>query len=416
MKKYIITVIVGVLCSICQAQESNGVQRYAEDSVPACAGKAETVRSICAKQHDVEWYECQARNWRKVVEEKPYDQWAWRNLFLSTYYADLFSNAFGETQDESETADVIRKMEERLPDSFVLNLCKARFCLTTDEAAARGENIPRAVELMPKDAYVEDVNNLACHLWRVDPENPRVSELFCKVYKGREYPARIMKYNWNMLQSMEPGAIYFANGDNALVPMRILQDALGIRKDVTIIPLSFLLSDEYRAVLSESLHIKPFERGYEEYAQYGEKWDRHYLADMAMHVIRESKRPAFFFADVLTHVNMNGDSLYNEGLLLKYSDKQYDNFAVAMRNVKSVYHLDYLTEPDFEYDSWETSTPLDLNNVTLLANLIGKFRRKGDAQQAERLYGILDACIKRSNAAAETKAMMENYLKAEAEK
>jgi hypothetical protein len=92
---------------------------------------------------------------------------------------------------------------------------------------------------------------------------------------------------------------------------------------------------------------------------------------------------------------LDKDSIYNEGLVLKYSPKPYNNFDVAMHNVKEVYSLEYLAEPDLVYDSWETSEQMDMNHVTLLANLISKFRKKGDEAQAQRLYNILSKCVER---------------------
>ena len=144
----------------------------------AFAQKAETIESFVANGHETEWYAAQAEAWQKKVDTNLQDQWAWRNLFRATYYHDQFTNGWGENQDESKTADVIRKMEATLPDSFVLNLCKGRFCLSTDEAAKRGDNILRAIELMPEDICPEDLEYLATRLWIVDPENPRVKELY----------------------------------------------------------------------------------------------------------------------------------------------------------------------------------------------------------------------------------------------
>jgi hypothetical protein len=113
---------------------------------------------------------------------------------------------------------------------------------------------------------------------------------------------------------------------------------------------------------------------------------------------------------------LNKDSIYNEGLVLKYSPKPYNNFDVAMHNVKEVYNLEYLAEPDLVYDSWETSAMTDLNHVTLLANLISKFKKKGDEFQAERLYRILSTCVERcapmnTEVPDERKTYYDNLLK-----
>lgn len=382
------------------------------------AQKAETIETFVANKHEPEWYAAQAEAWQKKVDANPKDQWAWRNLFHATYYHDQFTNGWGVLQDESRTADVLRKMEATLPDSFVLNLCKGRFCLTTDEAAKRGDNIPRAIELMPEDICPEDLEYLATRLWIVDPENPRVKELYTQTYQNKYFPTRIMHFNYNMLQCLPPNALYFSNGDLDTVPMKVLQEALGERTDVTIINVSFLHATPFMEALYKKLNIKPQTLNVQDYGKYGDDWLQHYESDIIMYIIHESKRPAYFSPTNGIVPILNKDSIYNEGLVLKYSPKPYNNFDVAMHNVKEVYNLEYLAEPDLVYDSWESSERMDLNHVTLLANLISKFRKKGDEAQAQRLYDILSKCVERCAIAhkntdqpEELKTYYDNLLK-----
>ncbi len=362
----------------------------------ANAQQAETIESITANSHEPEWYAAQAEAWQKRVDADPQDQWAWRNLFRATCYYEQFTGGWGENQDESRTADVIRRMEATLPDSFVLNLCKGRFCLTTDVTAKRGDNILRAIELMPENICPEDLEFLAVRLWINDPENPRVKELYTKSYQSRYFPSRHMHFNHNMLQSMQPNALYFSNGDLDTEPMKMLQEALGERTDVIIINLSFLHATTFMDALYKKLNIAPLTLNVQDYGdKYGEKWLQYYEADIIMYLIKESKRPAYFSPTNPKVSILDTDSIFNEGLVLKYSPKPYNNFDVAMHNVKEVYDLEYLAEPDLVYDSWETSAMVDLNHVTLLAHLIAKFRKKGDEDQAMRLYNILSKCVER---------------------
>ena len=382
------------------------------------AQKAETVETFVANKYEPEWYAAQAEAWQKKVDANPKDQWAWRNLFRATYYHDQFTNGWGEIDDESKTADVLRKMEATLPDSFVLNLCKGRFCLSTDEAAKHGDNILRAIELMPEDICPEDLEYLATRLWIVDPENPRVKELYTKTYQNKYFPTRIMHFNYNMLQCLPPNALYFSNGDLDTVPMKVLQEALGERTDVIIINNSFLHATPFMEALYKKLNIEPLNLNVQDYGKYGDDWLQHYESDIIMYIINESKRPAYFSPTNGKVSILDKDSIYNEGLVLKYSTKPYNNFDVAMHNVKEVYSLEYLDEPDLVYDSWQTSEQTDMNHVTLLANLISKFRKKGDESQAQRLYNILSKCVERCAIAhkntdhpEELKAYYENLLK-----
>lgn len=378
MKKTLFIIMLMLMCN---------AQTYAQ--------KAETIASIITNCHEPEWYGAQAEAWQKIVDANPKDQWAWRNLFRATYYSEQLGCGWDEHKDESKTADVLRKMEGAIPDGYVLHLSKGRFCLTTDSAAMKGNSVYRAIELLPDDACAEDVDYLACRLWSIDPENRLVKELFTKAYQKRWFPGRIMQYNRNMLLSMQGGALYFANGDVVTAPMKMIQEALEERKDVTVIPISFLHSETYMEALYKRLNIRPLEINVQDYGKYGDEWYKHYEADIIMYLVKESKRPTYFSTDILSQTILDKDSIYNEGLLLKYSPRQYDNFDVAMHNVKEVYQLEYLATPDLVYDTWVTSQQLDLNNVTLLSNLISRFRKRGDNAQADRLYNIISKCIER---------------------
>ena len=378
------------------------------------AQKAETIESIISTSYEPEWYARQIEVWQKKVDADPKDEWAWRNLFRATNYHEMFTTGYGD-EDKSPSAAIIQKMEKAIPDSYALNLCKGRYCLRSDSAAMRGDNIYRAIELMPEEVCAEDVDYLACRLWSIDPENPKVGELFRQAYRMKYYPTRIMHYNMNMLRSMQHGALYFANGDVLLGPMKMMQEALEERTDVTVVPISYFHSPNYLQALFRKLDIKPKSFDVQDYGnQFGEDWYKHFEADIIMYLIKESKRPTYFSTDILSQTCLDKDSIYNEGLLLKYSPSQYNNFDVAMHNVREVYHLEYLAEPDLVYDSWVTSQQLDLNHVTLFSHLVSKFRKKGEIEQADRLYGILRLTAERSRIFADEdtkKAYIEDFEK-----
>lgn len=89
------------------------------------------------------------------------------------------------------------------------------------------------------------------------------------------------------------------------------------------------------------------------------------------------------------------DSLYNEGLVLKYSDKPYDNMAVKCRNVEQKYLLEYLRE-SFVPDNWISAKRMSVNYAIMLCDLLPYYKTY-DKARYEWLMTTLRSAIKQAS-------------------
>ena len=329
-----------------------------------------------------------AAEWKKVVKENLQDRNAWRNLFFATFLYEKNSLTELNTDEEKMpmTALVMRKMKDAVPDSYVFNLCACHFWLEKEWGKWKKGILRKAVEMIPADAYDEDVLRLAKLLWEKDCNNDKLlTKVYYRIYDRHLYPYREMRYGWNLVKSMPQNAIIVAHDDMELEPIKIIQEVLDERQDITVIPSKFIFSSEFRDSICKRLDIKPFVLNLKKNKGIT---DEDYVAKFTMHLIKETKRPLYQPFDMINYSGLCLDSLYNEGLLVKYSDKRYDNISVLLNNVRNVYDLKYLTEPplvkdqNFDY----TNEHKILISLTYVVKLL---RKRGLYKDENYLYSII---------------------------
>ena len=285
--------------------------------------------------------------WKKVVEKYPQNQRAWRNLFFATFIGEGNSLSDLNTDDfkKPRTALVMRKMKEAIPDSYVFYLCACHFWLEKEWGKWDKDILRKAIEMMPYDACDEDVLRLAKLLWEKDCNNDKLlTKVYYRIYDKHLYPYREMRYGWNLVKSMPQNAIFVAH---------------------------------------DAMELEPV--------------NEDYVAKFTMHLIKETKHPLYQPLDMINYSNLCMDSLYNEGLLVKYSDKRYDNISVLLNNVRNVYDLKYLAEPplvkDLNYDS--TNEHKIVMSLTYVVKLL---RKRGLENEANYFHSIIfEFCVKNAD-------------------
>lgn len=344
----------------------------------------EEVKSPIVEEKTAEWYDGQIKAWGEVVKTDPKNENAWRNYYQAANYK--------RWQDNTDTTavTVLAEMKKAVPDSYIYNYCAYREYMGTPEDTVYAEKaIARMQEKMGYDEY-----NTWIAYFAKENDTRRLADICKAYYESGQYSPGILQYNYNELQGMDEGGIYIGVGDAVVIPKWLLQYGKGVHTDKIIVCVPFLYMRKYREQLFRQLGIgevpKPEVPITDEDSSYK------YLLQLLRYIRVKSGRSVYY--SPLSGMDLKApvlDSLYNEGLVLKYSDKPYDNMAVKCRNVEQKYLLEYLRE-SFVPDNWISAKRMSVNYAIMLCDLLPYYKTY-DKARYEWLMTTLRSAIKQAS-------------------
>jgi hypothetical protein len=331
--------------------------------------KPEKVYRYVYVQESEEWYVEQAKQWKKEIASNPKDINAWANYFM----ANKYSHWMGDLSTYKYKMDsILTEMGKKIPNSYEYNYF-------------RFYNGERDVSLLEK-AYKIDpqrADGLYELVMYYDTQGDEEKlKKFCKeLYQTGDISPGLLDYNYNVLASTEKNGILFTNGDNDTYPAWVLQHALDIRKDVTILNLHLTFVN--RDYLKKRLLAK------------GIDLDVESLSRNRMSLFMEQLTKQLFnkYPQIPVHVALTvyknkirnvEEDLYLVGLTFKYSRKRFDNILSIKRNVYNSLRLDYL-EYDWYSEQYLVTSLLDklhVNYVVVFLKLAEDLHESGKSEEA----------------------------------
>jgi hypothetical protein len=293
----------------CYSQEPQKVYRY------------------CYTQGSKEWYEKQAELWKAELNENSENSDSWYYYFFATRYATL-----GMAEDEREQLlnSIIDEIGTAIPDSYLY------YYLKYYNGDRQVEYLEKALKINPgcADLYWDFIQ-----YYELNGMKP-LMKIYCeKLYSSEAIITTLYDYNFNVLNSTESNSILFTNGDNDNYPAWVLQEAKGIRKDVTILNAHtvYVLRDYLRLKLNQmNLDINIDELP--------EESNSTFLKGLISAI--KSKYP-----DIPIHIALTvyedyykeiKDKLYLTGLVYTYSETSFDNVSVIKKMLEQNFRLDHL--------------------------------------------------------------------------
>ena len=214
-------------------------------------------------------------------------------------------------------------------------------------------------------------------------DRAQVSAICREWYASGQYSPGLLNWNYNALMSVEENGLLFTARENDTYPAFLLQFALDVRADVTVLNLQWLENPEYRDLIARSRAFPGLEPGGG-------------LVDFVARVLCDNPSPAagaaapVYFGVMCDKNLLRADKakLYLTGLALKFSQQPFDNVAVLRYNFENRFRTDYLDlnlEPETQP---ETVAQLNLNYIPALVLLHRHYSAAGEAAKAERAQNL----------------------------
>ena len=360
--------------------------------------KAMKVESPIVTEKDFVWYVEQKEAWKEQTQRNPKDETAWLNYYHAAHYMGWWGN-----NSDSDVREVMNEMKQAIPDTYTYNFCAYRAVVTGHVEETNGDKYAEAaLAKLPDEMEFFDYDQWVCYLAMKGYES-RMAQMAKRYFDCGIYSENVLRYGYNELAGMDADGIYIGSGDTSIIPKWLIQDGMGKHKDKTIVAVPFLAVKEYRAWLNKKLDIQLPELedgGYEDY----QTFERAALQT----IIDKYGSKVYFSATTPSSLREPWEkNLYNEGLLLKYSKKRYDNLAVKRRNVEDRYMLEYLLV-SFRPD-WTSGQRLSANYAVLLADLL-PYYEKHDQKRYDWLMRRLVSGISNTSFSEEKKQEYMNVL------
>ena len=340
----------------------------------------ETQISFAKEDRPFEYYVSQAGLWWEEIQKDLKNEDSWYNYYRANRNAQgkaNWSTDFVKAGPHLRLGDdIVTLMGAHIPESFTYNFVRGS---TAAVYPGEGEYLLKAYEMNPHfQGLLATVVTYA-----TSTHNPVLrQEANQQWFEKNAFPASLMSYGYNALQSVGENGILLTQHDNDTYPVWMLQDVKSLRTDVLVINIDFLLFDGYREKIFSELGIPPFKLEHVDVNEYETNW-----ANVVQHFLGtyEGGRPIHigltvsdkWFKPFVADLKVNGltrafqlpegrnKKLVEQTLLLDYlkADLEYSTLSSRINEM----NIGYLQLFDAVYDQL---SPKDQSVVRELARRI----------------------------------------------
>ncbi|MEJ2544209.1 MAG: hypothetical protein P8Y99_09090, partial [Calditrichaceae bacterium] len=327
--------IIAFLIAILAFSSCNANSRTTDEKKP------QKVYRIVYEMRSNDWYQQQAKLWKKEIEKNPASEEAWYNFYNANRYAH-FEDI--ENKDKQAHLDkIIEDMGKAIPETYTFYLLKFWNMYSCEDLTL----VEKAYAINPErpDTYYPFLSQA-----EVKGDTKTIKKFCTKLYESKDISPWLYEYNYNVLISVKPNAILFTNGDNDTYPAWILQQVHNVRPDVTVMNLSMCQIEKYLQNKLNSRGIKANAKEIQESVKVSIagktiRFDTKKMVNDLIKIFQEQK-PEIPLCFALTVYNKYtediSDELFIVGLAYQYSKERIDNIAQIKKNLENNMRLDHL--------------------------------------------------------------------------
>ncbi len=354
------------------------------------AQQPEKIYSVAKVRKTHEYYVSQAGLWWNIVNEHRQDEDGWYNYFAACRMAGLTNQDNVDWLSESPALkkgdDIVALIEKNIPGTFTAHYVKwwnhGADIAMFDELKKAAEIDPDRVEIYDGFVVYGEVTG-----------NPAMrKEYNLKWYASETMSTGLLYFNYNVLQSLDKDAVLLTGGDNDTLPIWMLQDVKGIRKDVIVLNISLLSIPSYRHEMFGKLKMPDLNASFDDGSSPSNLKE---IVDFFI-LNHPVDRPVYFTLTSWKQFNEYSDKLYLTGLVSRFSEENIDNIATLRNNFENKYLLDYLKMPLAHDISESVVNYINVNYLPGMIKLHDHYLRSGDTASAGRIRDLAMIIAKRA--------------------
>lgn len=346
----------------------------------ALAQKPEPQISFAMESRSTDYYMEQAKLWWQELDKNRYAEDNWYNYFRACRNAVGSANWQTDIIDSStylrDGQDIVDSIKHYLPESFTYYYLSY---MTNGIGLANADNLLKAYEMNPDFPGIHSsMVSYAVSNW----DNSLRQKVNKEWYPTNYLSPQLLAYGYNVLMSMDTNAILLTQNDNDTYPLWMLQDALGIRTDVQVINIDFMLMEDYRKKLFKILEVnEEVDIHNPQVKEFRQNWKK-----AVEHVLTyySGERPLYIGMTLYNSFYENfKDDLYVSGLTLRYAKQKQDLLAFNKYIYENEYLLDYLKHPFFVDKNQLNVDYQNINYINLFKTLYDHYKEENQTTEAD---------------------------------